>query len=107
MIIYNNSNRSEMSLSSECALYCSVITKMGEDIPFFNNNNYWEITSIIRRHKAFCENIHSVIYGINYFCINSDLDYYESSLSVVRAMFKQALEVHGEFLRKITPYIKN
>ena len=95
------------ALRSESLLYCSILCKMGEDLPFFNNNEYWVICSLIRGHKNYCESVHSAIFGVDKFCDGTDAVFTRSSLIVIRGLYNQAIVSHGIFLRQIIPYIKS
>ena len=95
----------DVSLRFESEIYCSIILRMKDDLPYFNNNDYWEICDIIRNHNKFCENVHSLIWGMSHFCDSTDPILIESTLTVIRGLYHKSIDAHGRFLRVILPYI--
>ena len=94
-----------LALQRESTFYCSVLLKMRGDLPFFNNNRYWEICDIIRIHHDFCDNIHSLIWGMSHFSDSADIQLVESCLTVIRGLYHKALNAHAKYLRSILPFV--
>ena len=92
-------------LQMESTFYCSVLLKMRLNLPFFNNNQYWEICDIIRLHHDACDNVHSLIWGIAHFCDKNDNQFLNSCLIVIRGLYRRAIVAHGKYIRAILPFV--